>query len=182
MLSYALRMHTHLLTTSREVQSRGKWLYDQTMSQNTTVRERKHVLNTKGTKPMASSSWGWLWVSSWNSSWPNCFNSLWVYFQGNLETAKPRIQFDMYKRLILWGCIWSFCFSASLLYLQAPDLVKGRLLVCFLCLGHLVFPFPSTFPLMTADISGPQRARVGRASWHVGGGRGRLSQKSMRKR
>lgn len=54
----------------------------------------------------------------------NCFNSLWVYFQGNLETAKPRIQFDMYKHLILWGHIWSFCFSASLL--QAPDLVEGR--------------------------------------------------------
>ena len=46
----------------------------------------------------------------------------------NLETAKPRIQFDMYKRLILWGHIWSFCFSASLLYLQAPDLVEGRYL------------------------------------------------------
>lgn len=24
----------------------------------------------------------------------NCFNSLWLYFQGNLETAKPRIQFE----------------------------------------------------------------------------------------
>ena len=34
----------------------------------------------------------------------------------------------MYKRLILWGHIWSFCFSASLLYLQAPDLVEGRYL------------------------------------------------------
>lgn len=76
----------------------------------------------------------------------NCFNSLWVYFQGNLETAKPRIQFDMYKRLILWGRIWSFCFSASLLYLQAPDLVKGRLLVCFLCLGHLVLSLPIHIP------------------------------------
>lgn len=31
------------------------------------------------------------------------------------------------------------------------------------------FPFPSTPPLMTGDISGPQRARAGRANWHVGG-------------
>lgn len=80
------------------------------------------------------------------SVFDSCFKSLWVYFQGNLKTAKPRIQFDVCNLLILWGHIWSFCFSTSLLCLQAPDLLEVRSLVCSLCLMLRVLSLPIHIP------------------------------------
>lgn len=100
----------------------------------------------------------------------NCFNSLWVYFQGNLETAKPRIQFDMYKR-------FNPLVYLVLLFLRFSPLPSGsrpcqRQVVSLFPLfrASCAFPFPSMFPLMTADISGPQRARLAEQAGHVGGG------------
>lgn len=80
------------------------------------------------------------------SVFDSCFNTHWVYFQGNLKTAKSRLQFDTCNLLVLWGHVRSFHSSTFLLYLQAADLLDGVLLVCPLCLMHCVLSLPIHTP------------------------------------
>lgn len=72
----------------------------------------------------------------------NCFNSLWVYFQGNLEQQNLEFNLICINVFNPLGGVFGPSVSPLSPYLQAPDLVKGRLLVCFLCLGHLVLSLP----------------------------------------